>query len=83
MSLRHSTNFSLTDNLKDEGGPVLEVVHLHAHLVHAGVVSLRCTDEQDAVSVCAADVHPLGVQGLPILCPGDNRFGFALREKRE
>lgn len=70
----------LTDNLEDEGGLVIEVLHLHAHLIHAGVVSLRCTDKQDAVSVGAADVHPLCVQGLSVLCPGDHRFGFTLRK---
>ena len=67
--LTHSVNVLLTDDLKSEWGLVLKVVHLHAYLVHAGVLSLGRTDEQDAVSFGAADVHPLFVQFLSVLCP--------------
>lgn len=78
-----SVNILLTDNLKGEWCLVLEVIHLHAHLIHSRVVSLGCTDEQDTVSLGAADVHPLCVQGLAILCPADHRFGFALCFKKK
>lgn len=57
----------LTDDLQGDYRLVLKVVHLHAHLVLSRVVSVGGTDEQDAVSVRAADVHPLGVQGLSVL----------------
>lgn len=73
-----SSTFLLTDNLEGERSLVLKVVHLHAHLVFSRVVSLGGTDEQDAVSFGAADVHPPGVQRLPILQPADHGFGFAL-----
>lgn len=71
-----------TDDLKDERRFVLKVLHLHTHLIRSGVFSLSRTDEQDAVSICAADVNPLFVQWLPVLCPAHYRFGFALRQKK-
>ena len=81
-SFWQNLNILLTNDLKDEWSPVLEVIHLHAHLIHSGVLSLRCTDEQDTVPLGAADVHPLRVQGLTVLCPADHRFGFALCLKK-
>lgn len=57
----------LTDNLQGDDRLVFKVVHLHAHFVLSRVLSVGGTDEQDAVPVRAADVHPLGLQGLPIL----------------
>lgn len=68
----------LTDDLQGDDCLVLKVVHLHTHFVLSRVLSVGGTDEQDAVSICAADVHPLSVQGLPILQPAHNGFGFAL-----
>lgn len=73
----------LTNDLKDEGSLVVKVVHLHTHLVHSGVLSLSRTDEQDAVSVCAADVHAFCVQRLTILCPADHWFGLTLSIRNE
>lgn len=76
--LMHKMNRLLTNDLQDDWSLVLEVLHLHTHLVHSRVISLRGTDEQDAVPLCAADVDPLCVQGLSVLCPCDHRFGFTL-----
>lgn len=58
---------TLTDNLQGDDGLVLKVIHLYAHFVVSRVLSFGGADEQDAVSVRATDVHPLGFQGLPIL----------------
>lgn len=74
---------SFTDDLEDERRFVLKVLHLHTHLIRSGVFSLGRTDEQDAVSLRAADVDPLLVQGLSVLRPGHDRFGFALRVKED
>lgn len=76
-----SPRVRLTDDLQRERRLVLEVVHLHAHLVHAGVGPVGGADEQDAVFVGAAHVHLLGVQRLAVLRPADHGFGFALVEE--
>ena len=68
----------LTYDLDIKYGGVTVVLHLHRHVVLPGVAALGLADEDDAVAVCVADADVGGVDGLPVLQPGDLRPGFTL-----
>jgi len=69
---------SLTYNLYVNNSCVHVVFNLHCHLILPRVAALRFTDEDDAITVCIADVNMGRLYWLSLLQPGDLWSGFTL-----
>lgn len=67
LVLLPSWRTGLTHNLDVQNSGVHVVLHLHGHLVLAGVLAVGFAYEEDGITVCVADVDLAGLHCFTVL----------------